>query len=56
MTQYLNEYFSEMTQIALALGATIDKYMGDAMMVFFGDPDSKGEREDARACVGLFAR
>ena len=53
LTQYLNEYFSEMTQIALALGATIDKYMGDAMMVFFGDPDSKGEREDARACVEM---
>ena len=53
LTQYLNEYFSEMTEIALAKGATIDKYMGDAMMVFFGDPESKGEREDARACVEM---
>jgi len=40
LTEYLNEYFSEMTQIALDHGATIDKYMGDAMMVFFGDPES----------------
>lgn len=53
LTEYLNEYFSEMTQIALEYGATIDKYIGDAMMVFFGDPDSRGVREDARACVEM---
>ncbi len=53
LTKYLNEYFSEMTQIALDHGATIDKYIGDAMMVFFGDPETKGEREDARACVEM---
>ena len=53
LTRYLNEYFSEMTEIALTYGATIDKYIGDAMMVFFGDPESKGEREDARACVNM---
>ena len=53
LTRYLNEYFSEMTDIALDHGATIDKYIGDAMMVFFGDPVSKGEQEDARACVKM---
>ena len=53
LTRYLNEYFSEMTDIALDHGATIDKYIGDAMMVFFGDPESKGEQEDARACVKM---
>ncbi|MAW33979.1 MAG: hypothetical protein CMK56_06180 [Proteobacteria bacterium] len=53
LTNYLNEYFSEMTAIALEFGATIDKYIGDAMMVFFGDPDSKGERNDARSCVEM---
>lgn len=56
LTEYLNEYFSEMTQVALAHGATIDKYMGDAMMVFFGDPESRGVREDARACVEMALR
>ena len=56
LTKYLNEYFSEMTKIALDCGATIDKYIGDAMMVFFGDPESKGEREDARACVEMALR
>ena len=53
LTRYLNEYFSEMTDIALNYGATIDKYIGDAMMVFFGDPESKGEREDAGACIKM---
>jgi adenylate cyclase len=42
-----------MTNIALAHGATIDKYIGDAIMVFFGDPGSKGVKEDARACVRM---
>jgi adenylate cyclase len=51
LTEYLNEYFSEMTEIAMAHGATIDKYIGDAMMVFFGDPESKGHQADAQACV-----
>ena len=42
-----------MTDIALTYGATIDKYIGDAMMVFFGDPECKGEWEDARACIKM---
>ena len=45
-----------MTAIALDFGATIDKYIGDAMMVFFGDPESKREKEDARACVEMALR
>lgn len=53
LTEYLNEYFSEMTAIAMAHGATIDKYIGDAMMVFFGDPESKGHQADAQACVRM---
>ena len=53
LTHYLNEYFSEMTAIALNYGATIDKYIGDALMVFFGDPESKGVKEDARAGVEM---
>ena len=53
LTKYLNEYFSEMTEIAINCGGTIDKYIGDAMMVFFGDPETKGERDDARACVEM---
>ncbi len=34
----LNEYYSEMTRIVFKYEGTIDKYMGDGMMVFYGDP------------------
>ena len=32
---------------------TIDKYVGDAMLIFFGDPDTKGVKADAVACVKM---
>jgi class 3 adenylate cyclase len=53
LTQLLNEYFSEMGQIAQKHGATIDKFIGDAIVAFFGDPSSQGPAEDARACVRM---
>jgi adenylate cyclase len=34
----LNEYFSKMAPIVFKHQGTIDKYMGDGLMVFFGDP------------------
>ncbi len=52
-TRLLNEYFTEMSAIALKHGGTIDKFVGDAMLIFFGDPESKGEAEDARACLRM---
>jgi predicted transcriptional regulator len=42
-----------MSNIAIKHGGTIDKFVGDAVMVFFGDPTSKGIREDAMACVSM---
>ena len=53
ITQLLNEYFTEMSNIALAHGGTIDKFIGDAILIFFGDPETKGEAEDAKACVRM---
>jgi class 3 adenylate cyclase len=53
ITQLLNEYFTEMSAIALKHGGTIDKFIGDAMLIFFGDPESKGERGDAEACLRM---
>jgi class 3 adenylate cyclase len=53
LTQLLNHYLTEMSQIALAHGATIDKYVGDAILIFFGDPETRGVREDALACVRM---
>ena len=53
LTALLNFYLNEMSQIALKHGATIDKYIGDAIMIFFGDPESFGIEEDARRCVEM---
>ncbi|MBF0398092.1 MAG: adenylate/guanylate cyclase domain-containing protein [Desulfobacterales bacterium] len=51
LTLFLNSYLNEMAEIALKYGGTIDKFIGDAIMIFFGDPNSKGEDEDALRCV-----
>ena len=53
LTALLNFYLNEMSQIALKHGATIDKYIGDAIMIFFGDPESFGIEEAARRCVAM---
>lgn len=53
LSELLNDYLNEMTLIALKYGATIDKYIGDAIMIFFGDPYSKGIQEDALRCVHM---
>jgi len=53
LANLLNEYFTEMSRIALEHGATIDKFIGDAMLMFFGDPETKGVEEDAKACVRM---
>jgi adenylate cyclase len=42
-----------MSKIALQYGATIDKYVGDAIVMFFGDPTTLGVKEDALACVEM---
>lgn len=53
LTQLINHYLTEMSNIALAHGATIDKYVGDAILAFLGDPETKGVKEDALACVRM---
>ncbi|MFO1072701.1 MAG: adenylate/guanylate cyclase domain-containing protein [Geminicoccaceae bacterium] len=53
LTALLNEYLTEMSAIALEHGATIDKFVGDAILGFFGDPETRGVTEDAQACVRM---
>jgi adenylate cyclase len=56
ISDILNGYLSEMSQIADECGGTIDKFIGDGVMIFFGDPESRGRREDALACVRMALR
>ncbi|MBT4563016.1 MAG: PAS domain-containing protein, partial [Rhodospirillaceae bacterium] len=53
LTALLNQYLTEMSKIAQEHGAYFDKFIGDAMMFYFGDSESKGVREDAAACVRM---
>lgn len=38
LVNFLNEYLSSMTEIILKYDGTLDKYMGDAIMAFWGAP------------------
>src|ERR1700756_4751937 len=53
ITALLNEYFTEMSAIALEHGGTVDKFIGDAILIFFGDSEHKGPSEDAKACLRM---
>ncbi|GJQ57247.1 MAG: adenylate/guanylate cyclase domain-containing response regulator [Candidatus Scalindua sp. AMX11] len=53
ITYLLNKYFDRMESVIRKYNGTLDKYIGDAIMVFFGDPTTKGPKEDALACVKM---
>ena len=53
LTNLITDYLTKMTEIAIESGGTVDKYIGDAIMIFFGDPESRGIRNDALACVTM---
>jgi adenylate cyclase len=56
LSEVLNHYLSEMADIAAGCGGTVDKFIGDGIMIFFGDPDSNGDKEDAIACANMALR
>lgn len=53
LARLLNTYLSEMSKIALKYGGTIDKYVGDAMMVFFGAPEFVSDQHHAQQCARM---
>lgn len=53
LTVWLNNYLNEMANITFSHGGTLDKFIGDAVMVFFGDPHSLGEQQDSIQCVKM---
>ncbi|MFO0992983.1 MAG: adenylate/guanylate cyclase domain-containing protein [Hyphomicrobiales bacterium] len=53
---FINTYLREMSNIAIEHGGTIDKFIGDAILVFFGDPETEGDRSDALRCARMALR
>lgn len=53
LTELLNHYLTEMSKIVAHYGGTIDKFMGDGIMVLFGDSSSRGVKDDATRCVAM---
>ena len=53
ISEFLSFYLTEMSTIAEKFGGTIDKFIGDAIMIFFGDPQSEGDVQDAKNCVDM---
>lgn len=53
LSAILNSYLQEMTTIVNDFGGTLDKYIGDAILVFFGDPDFTSDYDHAYRCVKM---
>jgi class 3 adenylate cyclase len=53
LSDILNSYLTRMSEIALQYGGTIDKFVGDAVMVFFGAPEPMPPHEQATRSVRM---
>ncbi len=50
LTPFLTAYFDRLSKIILETEGTIDKYIGDSIMVFWGAPHDVDDQE-AKACI-----
>ena len=53
LTYIINSYLNRMAELAVKHGGTLDKFIGDGVVIFFGDPESRGVQEDAQACLNM---
>jgi adenylate cyclase len=47
VVQWLNDYFGRMHKIVESFGGHINKYLGDGLMIVFGAPVDRGDRQEA---------
>ncbi|MGA3117950.1 MAG: adenylate/guanylate cyclase domain-containing protein [Syntrophobacteraceae bacterium] len=52
---FLNDYFETMVEVVFTYKGTVDKYIGDGMMVFFGDPEPAPDHalRSVQAAIGM---
>lgn len=53
LTHLLHEYFSEMTEAVLATDGIVDKYIGDAIMAFWGAPIPQPDQADRAVTTAI---
>ena len=49
----MSDYFTEMSLICDRWNGTLDQFIGDAIVIFFGAPDSTGAKNDATQAIGM---
>jgi len=53
LSALLNEYLSEMASIADGFGATVNQFVGDGIMIFFGAPEFTSDEDHALRAVRM---
>jgi class 3 adenylate cyclase len=51
----LNDYLSETARVAEGFGATINQFVGDGIMIFFGAPEATNDQDHALRAVRMAA-